>query len=178
MGRSPGHPWEIAFHGWGIVFSGLSKSPWLKGTKLMTNSLSLGESMESSTTWYLLLVVKKDITTFFNLFLLNQSIIFTLISLAKQTNKGIQFFLPAFCSFSHIDQLILVPGKALACWTTSNKSCGYYPCGPVKLFPKINNFPPRGKKEIPKLFHSPWVPVGSPRVPAGRLTGKQMISAL
>lgn len=41
---------------------------------------------------------------------------------------------------------------------------------------KIQRIPfSAGQKEIPKLYHSPWVSVG---VPGGRPTGKQLISAL
>ena len=47
------------------------------------------------------------------------------------------------------------------------------PRGPAGSFPKLNNSPPpRGEKEIPKLYHSPRVPVGSPGVSRGSTHGK------
>ena len=70
-------------------------------------------------------------------------------------------FLHAFCSFSHINH-----GK------TPSNPLGMSPWSGKDVF-KTKQLPfPAEKKEIPKLYHPPWVPEGSPQVSQGSTHGE------
>ena len=60
--------------------------------------------------------------------------------------------------------------RAIYCWPKLEPITWVCSRDPVKSFPKLNHSLPRRKKETLKLYHSP-------RVPGGRPTEKQMISA-
>ena len=162
------------------------QSPWVKGIKLMTNSPSLGGEYEhpQHTILYKLSRRTKQIivTPKYHIYL----------SLVKITNKCIQFF---GTLFAHFHSSIMALGKelftlpvalenqnerklcsrAIFRWPNLEQIPWLFPRGPAKSFPKLNNSHPlREKKEIPKLYHCPWVPRGCLR---GRATEKQMISA-
>ena len=96
-------------------------------------------------------------------------------SLAKITNKGIQFFC---ILFAHFHTSTMVPSKALI----TSLPIAQPRTNPVGMSPwssevffKTKKLPSlAGKKEMPKLYHPPCVPR---RCPGGRPTGKQMITA-
>ena len=102
--------------------------------------------------------------------------------MAKIANEFVQFF----CTlFAHFHTSIKVAGQIKIKKVRKNVGIERYTpdqnsttsLGSTKS--KTKQLPsPAGKKEIPKLYHSPWVPVDSPGGPGGRPTGEQMKSAL
>ena len=102
VGQLPGHPRELFF-----MTNKSHLKPLGRGNKINANNPFLGGSMNTHNI-HLLLILKNNVTTFFNLLLSDQSIIFTFIG---KNNKQMY---PIFCMlFAHFHTLTMVPSKAL-----------------------------------------------------------------
>ena len=151
------------------------------GHPILLSLVWLNTELDSTQSYYhYLLVVKNKITTFLNFFIIRPkyNLYFTWATITK---KCIQFICMLFTHFHtstiETDKALFTLAVLLLLSQTNSvvmsvvvKRSYFQNC-----YKNMQLSSTMGKKEIPKLYHSSWVPVGSTGCPGGWLREKQMI---